>query len=249
MNLGDRMKLREHKTRIKVNADEPVIVRLDGKAFHTWTKKIQCKKPFDISITKAMQFAAINTCREVGQVIVAYSQSDEITFLLNGWQKIESDVWFNGNVQKIASVFSSIFTVHFNMYMLKIFVADDLKLENVIPAFFDARVFNIEREEIEDVFVWRQRDARRNSIQGVAQSLYSHKELQRKNTDDMKKMILQKNVNWDELSNLQKWGFVVKKEVEEVEFMGDFVYRNKWIFDIEIPYFTEDRDYLKNIIK
>ena len=142
-----------------VNPDMPVFVRLDGKAFHTYTKNFRkafaydtdgtyidfdehtslmieemypelvdkfkryysdkhlndCfEKPFDSDLSYAFQLATKMTCESIGQVIMAYGQSDEITFLLNGWQRPESQIYFGGKIQKIVSVMSSIFTGYFN---------------------------------------------------------------------------------------------------------------------------------------
>lgn len=244
--FGNRMKLYEKEFYTPqlgyVNSNMPVFVRLDGKAFHNWIKQpaFRFRKPFDIILSQAFQFATTKTCEEIGQVIMAYSQSDEVTFLLNGWQNPESQIYFGGKIQKIVSVMSSIFTAYFNKFLS----LDD----NIRVAFFDARVWNVPEHEISNVFIWRQMDARRNSIQGLAQSLYSHKELNKKNSNELVEMCKEKGQNWNELSNLQKWGFVVKKE-EYFITMGDGdVVRSRWIVDTNIPYFVDEPEYLNDII-
>ncbi len=251
MNLSDRMKMYEKEFQSPevgfIDSNKPIIVRLDGKAFHTWTKQCFTKqplyktneskfrKPFDEILSMAFQSATLRTCDEIGQITSAYSQSDEVTFLLSGWKNPESQVYFGGKIQKIVSVISSVFTAYFN-HMFEFFGMQKF-------AFFDARVFNVPNEtEVENVFIWRQMDAKRNSIQGLAQSLYSQKELNKKNQIEQLKMCSDKGVWWNELSLLQRWGFVVYKEIDDL-------FRIKWNVDIKIPYFIDDRIYLKNIIK
>ena len=175
---------------------------------------------------------------KIGQVIMAYGQSDEVTFLLSGWQKENSQIWFDGKVQKIVSVMSSIFTGHFNY---KIQSQD-------YPAVFDARVWNVPEDEIDNVFRWRQMDARRNSVSGLAQSFYSHKQLQGKPTKELIPMCYnEKGIDWNELPNLQKWGFTVFKEKYTEPMADGMVERSRWKIDTEIPYFIDQPNYLKEI--
>ena len=270
-SLSERMKLYEKEFYSPelgfVNQNMPVFVRVDGKAFHTYTKNfrktskykdgvfrddifenVRFNKPFDQDLSIVFQQATRKTCEDIGQIIMAYGQSDEVTFLLNGWQRPESQVYLGGKIQKIVSVISSIFTGNFN-YSIH---SEDY------PAVFDARVFTVPNDEIENVFIWRQMDARRNSIQALARSLHSQKELHGKNGDEMKKMCLDKGIDWNELSNLQKWGFVVyKKEVvpeADPFFKCTFpafveAARSEWIIDTEIPFFVDDRNYINNLWK
>lgn len=244
-SFGDRMKMYEKSVDL-VDSNLPVFVRLDGKAFHTWTKQTfntgaKFEKPFDNNLSNVFAQATIETCKEVGQVIMAYSQSDEVTFLLNGWQTIESQVYFGGKTPKIASVISSIFTAYFNDY----FGLDGLQK----LAFFDARVWNVPEFEIENIFRWRQQDAKRNSIQGLAQSLYSHKELNGKSQKVQLQMCLDAGTDWNKLPNLQKWGFIVYKDYYTIDTGDNDTRRSYWMIDDEIPYFTEDKDYINDRIK
>ncbi len=236
-SLSDRMKIFEKEFYSPelgyVNTDMPVFVRVDGKAFHAWT--IPFNKPFDLTLSHAFQYTTRMVCEEIGQVIMAYGQSDEVTFLLSGWQKPESQIYFGGKIQKIVSVMSSIFTAYFSQKFN-------------VPAFFDARVFNVPKNEIANLFIWRQMDAKRNSIQGSTRSLYSHTEVNGKNGDEMKKMCLDKGMNWDNLYPLQKWGFVVHKEKYKMVAGDEMVERSRWVVDNEIPFFVDDRNYINNLI-
>jgi tRNA(His) 5'-end guanylyltransferase len=256
-SLSDRMKSYEKEFYSPelgyVDSCMPAFVRIDGKAFHTWTKGFN--KPFDKELSETFQKATISTIEGIGQILMAYSQSDEVTFLLNGWEKENSQIYFNGKVQKIVSVMSSIFTAYFNKFVMGMCFE---KHNGLYPhevygksylAFFDARVFNVPKNEIVNLFIWRQLDAKRNSIQALARSLYSHTEVNGKNQDEMKKMCLDKGMSWDNLSPLQKWGFVVHNEKYEMVVGDGMVERSRWIVDTEIPFFVDDRNYINNLLE
>lgn len=266
-SLGNRMKMYEHGYTGEestwtigsagnqiVSSYEPVFVRIDGKAFSTWTKQMNATKPFSKPLSYLFQKATIKTCEEIGQVIMAYSQSDEVTFLLNGWQNPQSQIYFGGKVQKIASVLASTFTAFFNVDGYIFMEETKSKVwpheyTPWIPAFFDARVWNVPENEIENVFIWRQMDAKRNSIQTLAQSMFSHKQLHGINTQDMKKMLSEEGIDWEECSNLQKWGFAVYKENYDLPQADGVIVRSRWKVDTDIPFFVDSREYLIEKIK
>jgi tRNA(His) 5'-end guanylyltransferase len=252
--LGDRMKAYEHVEKKKLEAKTPVIIRLDGRAFHTFTKEFN--KPFDETIIKAMKYTVQKLCEEVQNVKVAYSQSDEITLFLADYEGKNRQQWFNGDVQKIVSLAASIATYYFNDYMDKnhwINFPDKRK-----PATFDARVFNLPRHEVVNNFIWRQQDGIRNSISGLAQTHYTEKELNRKSTSQMLSMLLDKKVDWDELPAYKKRGFCVTKEYfildaselnlpENIK-MPENIKRSRWVVDDEIPIFSEDKSYIDVLV-
>lgn len=180
------------------------IIRLDGKAFHTYTKGLN--KPFDDGFIDDMDATAIYLCKNIQGVKCAYVQSDEITLLLTDFDRLETDAWFNGEVQKMTSISASLATAKFNQLRFK-------RTGNIEKlAMFDSRVFTIPaREEVINCFIWRYHDCIRNSVQTVAQSLYSHKELEHKNSKDLLKMCNDKGVDWESLPNHYKYGRVAIK--------------------------------------
>lgn len=226
----------EDRTRYFLPRRTYTIIRLDGKAFHTYTRGME--KPYSELLTNAMDFTAINLCKEIQGVKFAYTQSDEISLLLTDFSGPETQAWFDGNIQKIVSVAASIATVHFNNGMM---------LNSPTPAMramFDARVFTIpDRTEVANYFIWRQQDAVRNSIQMLAQSLYSHKQLEGKNSSELQELTFQKGKNWNDVAVRNKrGGFVAKKEYQFINppsIDPDHTYRYKWE-QIECPHFTVD---------
>lgn len=176
MNLGDRMKAYEEVFRTKLPIRMPVVIRLDGKAFHTLTRK--CEKPFDEKLNTAMRDAVLALLEEV-PARLAYMQSDEISILLIDYNKFDSMQWFDGVVQKMASVSASIMGAEFS-------------LRWGTPGYFDGRVFAVPERDITNYFIWRQQDCRRNAISSAAQSVFSPKQLHGKNSDEMMAMLSEK---------------------------------------------------------
>lgn len=196
-SLGDRMKKNyEDRARIYLLRRTPVIVRVDGKAFHTLTRGAD--KPFDMNFIKAM----LNAAESVGQHLqgfkLGYVQSDEASFLLTDYDDLNTEAWFDNNIQKISSVTASLMTYWFNQYPPAI-------AEEKI-AVFDARCFNIPREEVSNYFLWRAKDWERNSVSMFARAYFSDKELHGKGRADMHEMLHQKGENWADLPDICKNG-------------------------------------------
>ena len=267
-SLGNRMKGYENAYRIYLPRRLPVIVRVDGRAFHTLTKCF--KRPFDFLFHNVMVQTAIALCKEISGAKVAYTQSDEISVLITNNDTIDTQPWFGNNLQKLVSLAASIATLSFNNALRRESlskVADTL--ENSIylngiyhnawrHATFDARAFVLPEDEICNYFHWRQTDATRNSIQMAAQALYSHKELHGKNCDDLQEMIFQKGVNWNNYEVWQKRGSCIYKmpDTKIVTFMDKRTntLENKevnvmeWREDKNIPIFSQARDYINNFL-
>jgi tRNA(His) 5'-end guanylyltransferase len=210
-SLGDRMKSYEDASRIYLPRRLPVIIRLDGKAFHTWTRGLP--RPYCQSLMAAMNEVAKHLCSQVQNTVLAYTQSDEISLLLVDYQDIKTTSWFDSNLQKMASVSAGIASAKLTALSPTIFggLRDSVK-----EAVFDARVFVLPPHEVNNYFIWRQQDWNRNSLAMLAQSMFSHKELQGKGRAEQHEICFQKGVNWANLSSHIKDGrVVVKREVEK----------------------------------
>lgn len=193
--LGDRMKDFENVTRYVIPRRTYTILRLDGKAFHTYTRGL--KKPFDSILSSDIDESVKDLLTHIGGARFAYCQSDEISILVTDVDDINTQTWFNGNIQKISSVASSILTAEFNRRRILLRFETNESYDCVgakIPlAYFDCRTFFIpDRIEVMNYFRWRNQDCRRNSISMVAYSLFSHKSLQGKNSMDKITMIGEK---------------------------------------------------------
>ena len=273
-SLGDRMKTYEAVSRFYLTRRMPVIIRLDGKAFHTFTRGM--KKPCDTILVRTMQKTMKALCENIQGCVLGYTQSDEITLVLVDYQTIDSCAWFDNQVQKMASVSASMATMYFNKFFREEFdelVEDQAMTWNVSEdeykyadtlytkldkAMFDARVFNLPREEVINCLIWRQQDATRNSIQAAGQYYFSHKELQGKTCNDIQDMLfLKKGVNWSEdYATVFKRGSCCIKvpamEAFSVDKNGNVVekeiIRSHWEIDTEIPIFTQDRDYINSLV-
>lgn len=212
-SLGDRMKRYENITRQYLTPRTNILLRLDGRAFHTYTR--HCNKPFDDGLMADMDKTAIALCEEIQGCKLAYVQSDEITLWLTSYDDITTMPWFDGNIQKICSIGASIATAEFNRERIKRLESDNFD----IPfAHFDARVWTVpELHEVANTFLWRSQDAARNSVQMMARSLYSHAELEGKNNSQLQEMIFQKGQNWNDLPSRYKCGRIILKEKKTID--------------------------------
>lgn len=266
-SLGERMKRYENVSRICLTKKMPVIIRIDGKAFHSFTRGFV--RPFDDVLIKAMQGTAKFLCENIMGCKLAYTQSDEISLLLVDYERNESQPWFENNLQKLCSVSASMATMAFNKTFelcsltarMKDSVREDgYELGNAYKnamkrAMFDARAFILPKEEVCNYFIWRQQDATRNSIQMVAQSLFSHKELQNKNCYQLQEMMFQeKGNNWNDYATVYKRGSCIVKETYNIAtdnlnpLENEQITRTRWSVDKEIPIFTQDRDYINKLV-
>jgi tRNA(His) 5'-end guanylyltransferase len=208
-------------------------------------------RPFDDGFMEDMDTTAAYLCKNIQGAKLAYVQSDEISILLIDYDKLTTDAWFDNNIQKMASVSASMATRAFNEARLKRFAYEEGPhtiescARNMKWAEFDSRVFQIpEWVEVENYFIWRQQDCVRNSISSVAQSLYSHKELNGKNTTEMQEMIFQKGQNWNDYALKYKRGRIIMKEHYPV----NDVVRSKWV-PVEIPIFSQQKDFIIQCVK
>lgn len=234
-SLGDRMKFYEDKYRFKLPHKTPVIIRLDGKAFHTYTKRFE--KPYSLALAQAMLETTKELVKGVQTTVLAYSQSDEISLLLKDWTNRSTQPWYDNNIQKMASVAASIATMAFNKAM----AIDDGKW-----ALFDARAFSLPQEEVCNYFIWRQQDAIRNSIASFAQSQFSQKELNGKKSEEQLAMLRVKGIEWDKVEVWKQRGFCVHRELDLLEEKKDaeFRYLGEPVVDITPPKFVERREYI-----
>lgn len=178
MSLGERMKMWERHSRYQIQRRAYIIIRVDGRSFHTWTRGL--KRPYDQTMVDAMAATAQHLAEEVGGAVLGYTQSDEISIIAQDFRMAGTEPWFAGSVQKIASVAAAEATAAFNAHWQG----------SRIPATFDGRVFTVySAEEAANYMLWRKRDAMKNAITMVAEAGYSHKELHRKNTTDRLEMI------------------------------------------------------------
>lgn len=240
-SLGDRMKGYEGVSRNFLTRRVPAIIRLDGKAFHTFTKGM--KKPFDSVLTQTMQETMKYLCENIQGCVLGYTQSDEITLVLTDYATIQTDAWFGYNIQKMRSISASMATSVFNKVFYRSIdnyfnqedilstmfgenseskdrlrqYADTLKNALAKGALFDSRAFSIPKEEVCNCLIWRQQDATRNSIEAVGQANFSHHELHKKTCNMIQEMLWsQRGINWNDFpTELKRGSCCVKRQFEE----------------------------------
>ena len=268
--FGKRMKeYYENIPKNKLMRRAPVIIRTDGRAFHTFTRGF--KKPFDEILIKSMQETMKYLCENIQGCVLGYTQSDEISLLLVDYKNLNSSAWFDYEVQKICSIAASMATMAFNKSFTKNaeeFMTDcaasyemeglcgkgteEYKLCEVYQkaiekgAIFDARCFNIPKEEVTNYFYWRQLDAIRNSIQMVGQAHFAHNILQYKTCEDIKDMLYVKDeIVWELLPTYKQRGSCCIKQ----DYIYENILRKQWVIDNNIPLFKEEgRDYIEVLV-
>ena len=245
--IGDRMKENyEDRTRISLPRRSYTIIRIDGKAFHTYTRGLE--RPFDDGLIEDMDLTAAYLCKNIMGAKFAFVQSDEISILLTDFEDIGTQAWFDNNLQKMCSVSASMATRAFNEARLKRYgFIKDFKW-----AEFDSRVFQIpQKVEVENYFIWRQQDTTRNSISSVAQSLYSSKKLHGISTDGMQELIFQKGINWNDYAPKYKRGRMIVKETYQKEpeenDKSQSATLTRWV-SIEVPIFTQEKEFISEKI-
>jgi len=250
-DLAKRMKTYEAVSKTTLVRRMPVIARIDGKSFHTFTRGFE--KPFDEVLMTAMKKTMKYLCREVQGCVLGYTQSDEITLVLVDYKKLDSSAWFDNEVQKICSVAASMATMAFNKYFFYGVADFSAYPDNSVHSFdlfsayrkavakgamFDARCFNVPKEDVCNNIYWRQLDATRNSIQMVGQANFSHRQLQNKSCAQIQEMLFtEKGINWNDFSTDKKRGSCCIKTDDG------------WVIDNEIPIFKGDgRKYIEDLI-
>lgn len=229
-SLGDRMKTYENSYRIYLPKRLPVILRVDGRAFHTFTRAMD--RPFDTTLHTAMVETTKALCKEISGTKFAYTQSDEISLLITNDDTLETQPWFDNNLQKIVSIAAAKASVAFNAQMSS-------------SILFDARAFILPEGEVNNYFYWRQQDATRNSIQMAAHTYFPHKECQGKNCDELQEMLFaQFGINWNNYAPWQKRGTCVVKE--QVYENPDTVLRSRWVEVEETPQFNKQTAFIEN---
>jgi len=237
-SLGDRQKGYEEVCERYLIRRMPVIMRLDGRSFTKWTKGL--KRPFDDDLRQCMEYATFKLCEEVSNCRYGYTQSDEISLLLIDYQDHNTQPWFKNRVDKMIASAATICSNAFNVAAMKYLPEHWMKRG---PAAFDARVFNIPRDDVSNNFLWRQRDCTRNSILSVAHANFSHNQMHKKNTDELQDMLFkQKGINWDKIPTRYKRGVSFKKvEFQEKTPKGQICLRTRWVKNYEMPIISKMR--------
>ncbi len=264
-DLGDRMKRNyEHRTRCYLPRRTYTLIRVDGKAFHSYTRGL--KRPYDLELMADMDHTAQVLCEQIAGARLAYVQSDEISLLVTDFDTAQTEAWFDGNLQKMVSLSASIATAAFNRARLARAFEESNESQREFPidlplAHFDSRVFTIpDPVEVENYFIWRQQDAGRNSVSMAAHAFLPHGRLQGIGINEMQELLFQdQGINWNDYPS----GFKRGRAVVHAEVVKDVVYtdrrtgeeqhidnvtRHEWQVVTEIPIFTQNRDWLKSQI-
>jgi tRNA(His) guanylyltransferase len=217
-SLGDRMKEYEAVWKTKLPRRLPLIIRVDGKSFHSYLRN--AIKPFDQMFIRHMSQVAVSLCQEIQGAVFAYHQSDEISVLVQDYESIKTQAWFGKDLQKIVSISAAVASTALNGIREGGCSAQ--------RALFDARAFVLPSDtEVANYFIWRQRDAVRNSISMAAQAQFSHKSLHGVSSKQMQEKLFQeKGINWNDYPTSCKRGQIVAR-TEDLEALTPLAWPDK----------------------
>jgi tRNA(His) guanylyltransferase len=234
-SLGTRMKMYEVVAQNDLMRRTPVIIRIDGKAFHTFTRCLKhidstlVDTPFSGVMHSVMMYTTMQLVKNVQNCVLGYTQSDEISLLLRDYDTLETQPWFGNNVQKMTSISASIATAAFNYA----FAGHKQQLAFADMAMFDSRAYNLPKEEVTNYFIWRQQDASRNSVQMLGHFHFTQKQMHGKNNNQVQDMLMwEKAINWNDIPTWMKRGSCVVRSETGIA------------YDEGIPIFTQDRSYI-----
>jgi len=237
--IGNRMKNYEDVFRQSLPLKMPLILRIDGKAFSSYTKNFE--QPWSEEIKNAFIFSSKMLFPEVQGLKIAYAQSDEMSLLITDYDSLYTKAYCDNNIQKIVSIVSSIITASFNNY-----ISNNTEIKKL--AYFDCRAFVLPKDDVNNYFSWRQKDAIKNSISVLAQSVFSDKELHEKKSQEKKDMLAAKGIVWDDLYGWKRVGYTIAKE-NKTDFKNgkDFI-RSVFTENINPPIFFKDKTYIEKYV-
>lgn len=267
-SIGERMKGYEDSQKTRLMSRVPVMIRLDGNAFHTFTRGF--KRPFDEIMTEAMHRTMKYLCENISGCVLGYTQSDEITLLLIDYKKTNQQPYFGYVKRKVETISASMATMAFNKsFMDVLYEAIEKETKGITSekelsaignrykkyfrkagkAMFDSRAFNIPEFEVVNEFIWRQQDCVRNSIQSVGHANFSDARMHKKNVSQIQDMLMEeKGINWNNFpTHLKRGACCIKKPFVFNEGTDEEFTRNKWVVDKEIPIFTKDKEYVEKL--
>ncbi len=264
-SISERHKEYENITRIYLMRRGYTICRVDGRHFSTETKGL--KKPFDEGFIEDMNTTAKALCHGIQGAKFAFVQSDEISIFICDYDTLDTDAWFQNNIQKMCSISASIATKTFNQERIKRIISEktsntkwedvnsDVFLQHIEQCIylggkheFDSRIWQVpSKQEVINAFIFRQQDCTRNSIQMAASSFYSQKQMHGKNTNILQDMLMEKGVNWNNYPIGQKRGRVIMKENYEMKDGIKPVTRSRWTV-VDPPVFSQQKDFLEMLI-
>lgn len=273
--LGTRCKRYEASSKQLLVPRTPVLARIDGRAFHTFCRGLA--KPYDVDFHACMWAAAMAVCKDIAGCKIAYVQSDEINLLVTDYEAINQGNHFDYEVPKLCSTAAATASVVFLAEFYKRFpdrATRMLQTGRGLPT-FDARFYNVPREDVANLFLWRQRDAERNSLSMQAQAHYSTSELHGQGKAAKHDLLHEKGINWSHLPTPRKRGVCIVRETYEVPRTRPAIprtgtgaayvaavaddllnpvtgttTRTRWVVDEDIPIFStpEGRAYIEQYV-
>lgn len=253
-DFGNRMKGYEAVTDMRLPGLTPVVVRVDGKCFHTLTKKLD--KPFDRIFNSAMELTMRDLCEKLPNVRFAYVQSDEISLVMLE-RDIRSESWFGNRLQKIVSLTAAYATASFRARLSAAMTEAAPEgaanrcgaVMNYAPlvedAVFDCRAFPVPEKDVCNYFIWRQQDCLRNAIQAAGQVYVGKKELHGMSSDGIIAALKEKGLDFSLYFSVRERLGAACYRIPVKVGPGGICTRMKFWTDANIPLFWDDREFIE----
>ena len=224
MDLGDWMKDYEIYSTMKVPKNSNVIIRLDGRKFHSLAKGLNLVKPYDDNFYKIIANVCLDIFNQFAPRFI-YTFSDEISILLD-------EIPFSGRVEKINSVFASLASSSFTYYLLHDYSNEfdlnnlsDNERKNVFPISFDSRIIPIDDASISSYFKWRQDECWRNCINGYGiwalkkecSNEEANERIKGLKSSDIHDLLFERGINLNDVETWKKRGIGIYKKSWEIE--------------------------------
>ena len=226
--LGDRMKRYEAVTDLILTPRMPTILRLDGKSFHQWTRHVRAQRPFDTELHQLMTQTLQTLCRETQGTVFGYTQSDEMSLVLQDYFTHTTEAAFGKRLQKLVSLSAALATAQFNALAPRVFASAPWAL-------FDARAFVLPQEEVANYILWRQQDATCNSIRMVGYTVFADRALLGVSNALLQERLWRDHgINWNAFPVWAKRGSACL-----------YARESGWAIDDVMPVVSQDRAYVE----
>ena len=249
MKLKERIQLYESTSDVQLLNKLPLIITINGRSFNKVTSMLD--KPFSKEFAEAMCSAMYKTSMEIEGCVFSYWYNDTITFVARNDQSLDTLPWYENKIQKISSITSSLITLYFNNY------ANSVDMNLVGDALFTSSVYAVPNiAEAINVFIHKQQEAMQASTYFACfyelLKKYNKNEIKEllsgTSIDDKINILKQEcNIHFNEYPIGFKRGVACYKGPKIVEYDGESILKNKWLLNSQLPIFTTDQSFLKNI--
>lgn len=196
-----------------------IVVRVDGRGFHRFSQTHDFAKPNDRRAIDLANRCAIEVMKDVKDIILAYGQSDEYSFIIPKTSNL-----YKRRSSKISSNIVSLFTSNYVMHWAEYFGQDKLQYA---PCFDSRTVCYPNDKTLRDYLSWRQADCHINNLynttfwalvqQGGMTEVEAENHLKGSLSKDKNEILFTRfNINYNKIDPIYKKGSTIIRQKTEV---------------------------------